>query len=160
MAYLRERRLCELIEPSVAGLGCELVGVVLEGEGSSGGPRRVVRVFIDRETGVTVQDCESVSRQVGALLDVEDPISDSYVLEVSSPGLDRPLLAAEHFARFAGRMVRLRTTEPLQGRRKWTGWLVGCRGDSIVVREGEEAEAEERLIPLALVGKANLVPEV
>lgn len=157
MAYLRERRLCELIEPSVAGLGCELVGVELV---SSGGPHPVMRVFIDREAGVTVEDCESVSRQVGALLDVEDPISDSYVLEVSSPGLDRPLLAAEHFTRFAGRLVRLRTTEPLQGRRKWTGRLVGCRGDSIVVRETEAEEERERLIPLALVGKANLVPEV
>ena len=148
----RERRICELLEPSVAGLGYELVGVELHHAGA----RSVLRVFIDREAGITVGDCETASRHIGAVLDVEDPVPESYVLEVSSPGLDRPLLAADHFTRFAGRAVRLRTTEPMDGRRGWRGRLIGCREGNVVVREGDE----ERLIPLDLIGKANLVPEV
>ena len=152
MMSSRERRVCDLLEPSVSGLGYELVGVELEGSEA----RSVLRIFIDREAGVTVGDCEQVSRQIGAVLDVEDPIPESYVLEVSSPGLDRPLLTADHFVRFAGHPVRLRTTEPMDGRRGWKGRLVGCRDGNVVVREGDE----ERIIPLGLVGKANLVPGV
>ena len=152
MMSSRERRICDLLEPSVTGLGYELVGVELEGSGEGS----ILRVFIDRDAGITVGDCEKASRQIGAVLDVEDPIPESYVLEVSSPGLDRPLLTADHFVRFAGHPVRLRTTEPMDGRRGWKGRLVGCREGNVVVREGDE----ERIIPLGLVGKANLVPEV
>ena len=148
----RECRICDLLEPAVSGLGYELVGVELGGAES--GP--VLRVFIDCDAGITVGDCEKASRQIGAVLDVEDPIPESYHLEVSSPGLDRPLLTADHFTRFAGHPVRLRTTEPMDGRRGWKGRLVGCRGGNVVVREGDE----ETVIPLGLVRKANLVPEV
>jgi ribosome maturation factor RimP len=148
----RERRICDLLEPSVAGLGYELVGVELGGSGAGS----VLRVFIDCDAGITVGDCEKASRQIGAVLDVTDPIPESYHLEVSSPGLDRPLLTADHFTRFAGHPVRLRTTEPMDGRRGWKGRLVGCREGNVVVREGDE----ERVIPLELVRKANLVPEV
>ena len=152
MMSSRERQICDLLEPSVSGLGYELVGVELEGSEA----RSVLRIFIDCEAGITVGDCEQVSRQIGAVLDVEDPIPESYVLEVSSPGIDRPLLTADHFVRFAGHPVRLHTTEPMDGRRGWKGRLVGCRDGNVVVREGDE----ERIIPLGLVGKANLVPEV
>ena len=152
MMSSRERRICDLLEPSVRGLGYELVGV----EHEPCGPGSVLRVFIDRDGGVSIDDCERASRQVGAVLDVEDPIPESYVLEVSSPGIDRPLLSEAHFVRFAGCTVRLRTTQPMDGRRRWTGRLIGCRKGNVVVREGEE----DRLIPLDLVGKANLVSEV
>lgn len=152
MMSSREQRICELLEPSVSGLGYELVGIELTGAGSGS----VLRVFIDCDTGITVGDCETVSRQIGAVLDVEDPIPESYHLEVSSPGLDRPLLTADHFTRFAGHPVRLRAAEPVDGRRGWEGRLVGCREGSVVVREGDE----ERAIPLDLVRRANLVPEV
>ncbi len=148
----RERQVCALLQPSVGGLGYELVGVELDRSGA----RSILRVFIDRDAGITVGDCEAASRQIGAVLDVEDPVPESYFLEVSSPGLDRPLLTADHFERFAGHPVRLRTTEPVDGRRGWRGRLVGCREGNVVVREGDD----ERLIPLGLVGKANLVPEV
>ena len=152
MMSSREQEICNLLAPALAGLGYELVGVELERSGARG----ALRVFIDREEGVTVGDCERASRQIGAVLDVEDPIPDSYDLEVSSPGLDRPLLTEDHFVRYAGQPVRLRTTEPIGGRRRWTGRLVGCRDGSVIVREQDE----ERSIPLGLVGKANLVPEV
>lgn len=148
----REQRICDLLEPSVTGLGYELVGVELERSGS----RPVLRVFLDHDAGITIGDCETASRQIGAVLEVEDPVPDSWMLEVSSPGLDRPLLRSDHFVRFAGRPVRLRTTEPLDGRRGWKGRLVGCREGNVVVRE----DGEERLIPLGLIGKANLVAEV
>ncbi len=148
----RERRICDLLEPPVAGLGYELVGVELERSEA----RAVLRIFIDHDAGITIEDCEVASRQIGAVLDVEDPVPEPYVLEVSSPGLDRPLLSADHFVRFAGHPVRLRTTEAMDGRRGWKGRLVGCREGNVVVREG----GEERLIPLDLIGKANLVPEV
>ena len=152
MMSSRELRICDLLEPSVTGLGYELVGVELE----RSGPRPVLRVFLDHDDGITIGDCETASRQIGAVLEVEDPVPDSWMLEVSSPGLDRPLLRSDHFVRFAGRPVRLRTTEPLDGRRGWKGRLVGCREGNVVVREG----GEERLIPLGLIGKANLVAEV
>ena len=152
MMSSRERRICNLLESPVEALGYELVGVELE---PSAG-RSVLRVFIDRDAGISVADCERASREVGAILDVEDPIPESYVLEVSSPGLDRPLLVEDHFVRFAGSNVRLRTREPIDGRHGWTGRLVGFREGSVVVREGDE----ERLIPFDLVGKANLVAEV
>ena len=152
MMSSRELRICDLLEPSVTGLGYELVGVELERSGA----RPVLRVFLDHDAGITIGDCETASRQIGAVLDVEAPVPDSWMLEVSSPGLDRPLLRSDHFVRFAGRPVRLRTTEPLDGRRGWKGRLVGCREGSVVVRE----DGEERLIPLGLIGKANLVPEV
>ena len=152
MMSSRERRICDLLGPSIQELGYETVGVVLEPSGGGS----VLRVFIDRDGGISIDDCERASRQIGAVLDVEDPIEESYVLEVSSPGLDRPLLSEAHFVRFAGCQVRLRTTRPMDGRRGWTGRLVGCREGHVVVREGEE----DRLIPLDLVGRANLVPEV
>lgn len=152
MMSSRERRICDLLEPSVSGLGYELVGVEL-GQSEA---RPVLRVFIDHDAGITIGDCETASRQIGAVLDVEAPVPDSYVLEVSSPGLDRPLLGADHFVRFAGRPARLRTTEPVDGRRGWKGLLVGYREGNVVIREG----GEERLIPLDLIGRANLVPEV
>ena len=152
MMSSQERRICDLLEPSLVALGYELVGAELERSESS----LLLRLYIDREAGVTVDDCEQASRQVGAVLDVEDPIPESYVLEVSSPGLDRPLLTEEHFDRFAGHPVRLRTTELLDGHRSCMGRLVGCRDGNVVVRE----EGEERSIPIGLVEKANLVPEV
>ena len=148
----RERRICGLLEPSVTGLGYELVGVEMDGAGA----RTVLRVFIDREAGVTVGDCERTSRQIAAVLDVEDPVPESYVLEVSSPGLDRPLLTADHFVRFTGRPVRVRAKEPVDGRRGWNGRLLGCREGNVLLREGDE----ERIIPLDRIGRANLVPEV
>jgi ribosome maturation factor RimP len=145
-------RLQELIAPVVAALGYELVGV----EHVPQGRRSVLRLYIDGDDGITVDDCERVSRQVSALLDVEDPIAGEYLLEVSSPGLDRPLFTAEHFQRFAGHPVRLRLTIPMEGRRHFSGTLQGLRDDHVVLLvDGVEVE-----LPLAKIDKANLVPEL
>ena len=119
-----KERLTALLEPLVADLGYELV--LLEFSPHKGAAS--LRLFIDAPGGVGLADCERVSREVAAKLDVEDPIPQSYQLEVSSPGLDRPLSRARDFARFTGSEVRLQLKEPVQGRRRFRGRLMGIEG--------------------------------
>jgi len=141
------RDLRELIEEVVAGLGYELVTV----ESSPRG--RLLRVFIDIARGVTVDDCETVSRQLTRVFEVENVDFDR--LEVSSPGLDRPLLKAADFVRFAGQEIRLRTSVPVDNQRNFTGVLQGLRDDAVVV----DTEKGELVVALADVEKARLVPK-
>ena len=142
--------LVALIEPAVNALGCELVGV----EYVSGSA--LLRVYIDRPEGVTLDDCEAVSYQISGLLDVEDPIPGHYSLEVSSPGLDRLLFKAADFERFAGQQVRIRLGMPLDGRRKFKGVLHGLRGDDVVIEE----DGRQFRLPLERIEHARLVPDV
>lgn len=143
---MRER-LLKLLEPAVAALGYELV----ELEFGSG----LLRLYIDRADGVTVDDCERVSRHVSAVLDVEDPIPGAYSLEVSSPGLDRPLRKPADFERFAGQRAKLELILPLDGRRRFSGTLAGLESDEILV----DVDGTRFRLPLAQIGKARLVPE-
>jgi ribosome maturation factor RimP len=144
-------RLLGLLEPVVDGLGYELVDV----EWGSAGSRSVVRVYIDRSDGgsVGLDDCERVSRAIGAVLEAEDPIGHEYSLEVSSPGFDRPLRTAAHFARFAGSEARIELARPLEGRRRFRGRL-GAVGDGQVTIE---VDRKEWKLPLAGISKARLV---
>ena len=142
----------EILEPSIVALGYELVAVELVGTGSD----RVLRVYIDQADGITVDDCAKVSRQVSAVLDVEDPISGAYVLEVSSPGLDRPLVCAEDFERFKGSLVKVKTREAVLGRKNFTGLLSLASGDNVVV----EVDGEPYDINLANIDRARLVPDL
>lgn len=144
-------QLRELIEPAVAGLGYELVGVEYRGGATNG----LLRVYIDHEDGITLEDCQAVSHQLSGLLDVEDPIPGHYALEVSSPGLDRPLFKAQDYARFAGQRVKVRMHGPVQGRRNFTGRLLGLEGDNAIV----EVDGEEYELPLDQVDQARLIPE-
>jgi ribosome maturation factor RimP len=133
-------------------MGYELVGVEYFQRGSGGA---VLRVYIDHEKGITLDDCSAVSHQLSGVLDVEDPIPGHYDLEVSSPGLDRPLFTTEHYERFRGRAVRLKLVAKLDGRRKLEGRLAGVRSDAVLLHvEGEDLE-----IPLAMIASARLVPE-
>jgi len=139
--------------PLAAAEGLELVDVELAGAG--GHP--TLRLYIDKAGGVSLDDCTQVSRALSAALDVEDPIEGSYELEVSSPGLDRPLRTREHFERFAGEQVRVKTFGPLEdagSRKTFVGRLQGMEGDSVIV----EAEGAVFRIPHKLVAKANLEP--
>jgi ribosome maturation factor RimP len=147
-----ELRLMDLIEPTVAAMGYELVGVEYLGQGQ----HSRLRVFIDQPDGISLDDCEQVSRQVSAVLDVEDPIRGQYALEVSSPGLDRPLFKLEHFARFVGHQVKLRLRQARMGQRNFKGQIVAVIEGSI-----ELALDDGDVIKLAYtdVDKANLVPE-
>jgi ribosome maturation factor RimP len=141
-----------LVGRAVESLGYELVGVELFRKGHFGS---VLRVYIDREGGINLDDCGAVSHQLSGVLDVEDPISEHYDLEVSSPGLDRPLFELAHFERFKGRKARLRLTPPLQGRRKLEGILAGTDGDAVLMEEGEILHR----VPLGQIDAARLVPD-
>lgn len=140
-----------IINPAIALLGYELVGCELH---RSGG-RSLLRVYIDSDKGVTLEDCERASRQISAVLDVEDPISGAYDLEVSSPGLNRPLFVLEHYQRFIGKPAKIRLRMPQQDRRNFTGKIAGVN-DGIITLIGENGEVWE--LPFPNIEKGNLIP--
>ncbi len=150
MSEIREQ-LIKLLEPEIESLGYELTE--LEVNLSHG--RGVLRLFIDRPEGITLDDCERVSRQASALLDVEDPIAGDYHLEVSSPGADRKLVKPDHFDRFAGSMIKARFNRLIAGRRRVRGQLLGRDGDVIKIR----TEKETISVDLDNVEVARLVPD-
>ena len=140
----------ELLEPVIEAMGYEVVMVELTGAGS-----KTLRVYIDSPGGIVLDDCETVSRQVSALLDVDDPISGEYALEISSPGLDRPLGKPEHFRRVKGKMVRIKLVRSHLGRRNFTGLLKCVSGERAVV----EVDGEEYELAYNDMDQARLVPE-
>lgn len=144
-------KVLQLLEPLVEGLGYEFVGA----EYLPQGKHSLLRVYIDQpDSGVGVDDCERVSRQVSSMLDVEDPIPGHYTLEVSSPGMDRPLFTPAQFERFIGNEIKLLLSRPVNGRRKMTVELKGVNDNVLsVVLEGDEIE-----IDFDNVEKAHLVP--
>jgi ribosome maturation factor RimP len=144
-----EHKLTDMLRPAVEETGKELLGV----EYISAGNNSVLRLFIDHENGIDVDDCAEVSRQVGAILDVEDPISSEYSLEVSSPGLDRPLFDKPQFEAVVGETVEVRISMPLNGRRKFKGKLVAVENDSLIVM----VDNEEYELVISNIDKAHLV---
>lgn len=141
-----------IVRRPVEAMGYELVGVELFRKGQYS---MVLRVYIDREGGINLDDCSAVSHQLSGVLDVEDPIAENYDLEVSSPGLDRPLFEQAHFERFKGRRARLKLSTPLQGRRKLDGILAGTDGDTLLMEEGDVVHR----IPFEQIDTARLVPD-
>ena len=138
----------ELIGTTVQALGLELWGVELLQQGRYS----LLRVYIEREEGVTIEDCEKVSRQVSALLDVEDPIAGEYTLEVSSPGVDRPLFSIEQYAQYVGSEVNLKLRQALDGRRKFKGQIIKVSGDIVgLLVEGTEYDLEHSEIEKASI---------
>ncbi|WP_434356716.1 ribosome maturation factor RimP [Parasalinivibrio latis] len=145
-----EKQLTEMLEPAVSALGYELVGL----EFIRAGQNSTLRIYIDHENGITVDDCAEVSHQVSAVMDVEDPITVAYNLEVSSPGLDRPLFKAEHYQKFIGQEVTLVLRMAMQNRRKWKGVIASVDGETIVIN----VDGAEEAFALSNIQKANLVP--
>lgn len=143
--------LVALLEPVVEQLGYELADLEL----NLAGGRGVVRLFIDQPDGIALEDCEKVSRQVGAVLDVEDPVPGDYHLEVSSPGLNRRLVKTAHFERFAGSRVKVRLHRLVDGRRRFNAELLGVNEANVVLREGQKSFE----VPLAEIETARLVPQ-
>ena len=145
------RQVEEICESLVVSEGMELVDLEYRREG----PRWMLRLFIDKEGGVNIDDCARISRELGDLLDVKDVIPQAYVLEVSSPGLNRRIRKKEDFSRFVGQKVQLWLVSPKDGRRKIVGDLVGVEGEEVVVT------APEGRISVALtdIAKANLIYE-
>jgi ribosome maturation factor RimP len=142
--------LIKLLEPAIERLGYELADLELRVGGRDG----LVRIFIDKEEGIVVEDCEAVSRQVGAILDVEDPLPGNYTLEVSSPGLDRTLTKPAHFRRFMGQDVKVKLRFPLSGRRNYRGALKAADDEKIEV----EVDGESYSLPLETIESARLIP--
>jgi ribosome maturation factor RimP len=147
-----EQKLTELLRPAVEETGKSLLGV----EYISAGNNSILRLFIDHENGIDVDDCAEVSRQVGALLDVEDPISSEYNLEVSSPGVDRPLFEIAHFQAVVGEIVNIKLSIPLNGRRKFKGPLVAIENNNLII----EVDSIDYEMPIGNVDKANLVAKL
>ncbi|HUF74132.1 MAG TPA: ribosome maturation factor RimP [Gammaproteobacteria bacterium] len=142
--------LIELLEPTVNALGYELVDLDL-----NAGRGGLVRLFIDKAPAVTLADCEHVSGQIGDLLDVEDPLPGGYVLEVSSPGLDRRLRKPEHFAAVIGSEIRVELKRGIDGRRRFRGRLISADAAAIEI----EDDGTRWQLPLAELSIARLVPK-
>ena len=145
-------KLTGLLRQEVELLGYELAGVELVAQGKGG---TLLRVYIDHEDGINLDDCVQVSHQLSGVLDVEDPIRERYRLEVSSPGMDRPLFELAHFVRFTGHKVRIRTRSMLEQRHRFSGMLKGVEDNVVLV----EDDGTLYRIPIEEIEKARLVPE-
>ncbi|HEX4895364.1 MAG TPA: ribosome maturation factor RimP [Solimonas sp.] len=150
MAVLRER-LQQLLEPVVEAIGYELVLL----EFSPSASNSLLRIYIDSPGGIGLDDCEKVSREVSGVLDVEDPISTAFRLEVSSPGLDRPLAKPAHYERFMNEQAKVQLIAPRNGRRRFVGWIRGVNATAVTL-ETSEGTVE---LPLAEIERSRLVPE-
>jgi len=139
------------LAPLVEGLGYEL----WELEYSPGRGNGFLRLYIDAAAGITLDDCERVSRAVSEVLDAEDPIPGQYTLEVSSPGLERPLRTAQHFARFVGETVSVETVQAIEGRRRFKGALVAAGAETVEV----EVDGKRWTLPISGIRKAHLAPQ-
>ncbi len=150
---VKTQQLDELLEPVVDSMGYEFVGL----EYIAQGRHSILRIYIDSEHGISVDDCADVSRQLGAVLDVEDPIATEYTLEVSSPGLDRPLFKLYQYAQFVGEEVKFKTLRAQldNGQRKFKGFIdsVDSQSQNIVFM----VEGEKLTVPFADIEKANII---
>jgi len=144
-------RVAEIVAPSIAAMGYELVRVQLMGSRAP-----VLQVMAERtdRAGMTVDDCAEISRAVSALLDVEDPIEGAYALEVSSPGIDRPLVALKDFERFAGHLAKVETRVPVDGRKRFRGVLAGVDAEQVRLDLVENGAV---LLPFEQISRAKLV---
>ncbi|MBT0725877.1 ribosome maturation factor RimP [Rosenbergiella australiborealis] len=144
-----EQKLTELITAPVEALGYELVGIEFVRARTS-----TLRIYIDSENGINVDDCADVSHQVSAVMDVEDPITVAYHLEVSSPGLDRPLFTAAHYERFTGQDVSVVLRIAVQNRRKWQGTIKSIEGEMVTL----SVDGKDEVFALSNIQKANIIP--
>ena len=146
-----DNRLTEMLEPAVEAAGFELVGI----EYIRAGKHSTLRIYIDHENGIDVDDCVEVSHQCSAVLDVEDPITNEYNLEVSSPGMDRPLFKAHHYKACVGEIISMQLVMPSNGRRNFKGEITSVEGEMITIK----VDGVEYTLAIANVKKANIVPQ-
>ena len=148
-----DQRLASIVTPVIEGLGFELVRLRL-----MSGKTRTLQIMADRpDGGIEVADCAAISTAVSAALDVEDPLEDAYILEVSSPGIDRPLTRLKDFAVWEGYEARLETTELIDGRRRFKGELAGVEGDEVLIEIEENGEAITIGLQFDWLSEAKLV---
>lgn len=146
-------RVQEILGPILDSLGLFLWDIEFKMEG----PRWLLRIYIDSESGVSIEDCEAVSRDIGTALDVEDIITHSYTLEVSSPGLDRSLSRPEHFRRFIGSRIKVKTFQPVEGQKAFRAEIAGLNDGMLRLRLDSGAEIDT---PLTNIAKASLEVEI
>lgn len=144
-----EQALTTMLAPAVEALGFELLGL----EFVQAGRHSTLRVYIDHDNGITVDNCADASRQISAILDVEDPITNEYDLEVSSPGVDRPLFKPEHYEQAVGEEIRVRTKLPQEGRRNFKGDLQSVNGDMLTI----EIDQQPHLVMISNIERANII---
>ncbi|QSX34517.1 ribosome maturation factor RimP [Shewanella avicenniae] len=144
-----ESRLEEMLTPAIEGLGYQLWGI----EFVMAGKHSTLRIYIDSEQGVNIEDCAATSRQVGSVLDVEDPIPSEYTLEVSSPGLDRPLFKAEQYQLYVGEDAKVQLTMPVAGSRNLKGQITQVEGQMVTLK----VDGKELVIALDNIRKGNLI---
>jgi len=146
-------RLEALLTPIIDDLGYEFVGL----EYSSNPKNRLLRVYIDKpDSGIDVDDCAEVSREISAVMDVEEPITGQYTLEVSSPGIERPLFTAAHFERFVGETAKIQMLAPIDGRRRFKGQIVAVEGDDVRLK----VDGQDVVLNVAGMDKAKLAPDL
>ncbi len=148
----QHNELIELLEPVVTALGYEMLGIEYfkRGDGS------MLRLYIDNDAGITIDDCTRVNHQVIGVLDVHDPIKEKYFLEISSPGLDRPLFTLGQFQRFLGKKVKMKLREKIEKRRKITGVIKAVEETAVIVG----ADGVDYVIPADAIDTARLVPDI
>ncbi|EKD70046.1 MAG: hypothetical protein ACD_46C00661G0003 [uncultured bacterium] len=144
----------ERLATLISSMGYELVGCELSPQGRN----MIFRIFIDKENGVTLDDCSTVSHQVSAMLDVEDPFTGRYSLEISSPGIDRPLFELKHYQKYIGSAVRIKLKAAILQRKQYKGRLLRVEGDNIVILVNETDQ--EVSLPFSAIEKANVIGEV
>ena len=154
MSNSRQDKLTQLLKPAVEGLGYELVGI----EHLPMGKHTVLRIYIDSSDGITVTDCSSVSHQVSGVLEVEEPIKGAFTLEVSSPGIDRPLFSFEQFKQFVGSKVKLKLYHAVEGKRKIIGVIESVDGDDINISDTESGSVYQ--LQIDDVDKANVITDL
>ena len=148
----KDQQIADMLQSTVAALGYELWGV----EHVAQGRHSVVRVYIDSPAGITVDDCAAVSEQVSSILDVEDPITGEYTLEVSSPGMDRLLFELEQYSGYLGETLEVRLRSAIEGRRRFKGILKGIEGEDVVI----QVDDHEFLLPFGAIEKARVQPRI
>ncbi len=152
MLTAKERKLLEALEPAAAERDTEIVSVEIVGAKKS----PTIRVYIDCEGGISFDELASAQEWINQLMDELDPFPGAYTLEVSSPGIDRPLRTPEHFDRFAGEKARVVMSKPVNGRAKWTGTLQGFEDDAVKL----EVEGEVIVLPYGDIKKANVIATI
>ncbi|MDH5599780.1 MAG: ribosome maturation factor RimP [Gammaproteobacteria bacterium] len=154
MSGTHQDKLTQMLRPAVEGVGYELVGI----EHLPMGKNTVLRIYIDSPDGITVNDCSRVSHQVSGVLDVEEPIKGQFTLEVSSPGIDRPLFSLEQFAQFIGSKVKLRLYHAIDGRRKLTGMIDSVEGEDLTIREMDTGDCLQ--LHMDDIDRANIISDI
>ena len=148
----KEAELADLLRATVEAMGFALWGLEVRAQGKNS----LLRIYIDREAGVQVDDCAQVSRQISGILDVEDPIAGEYSLEVSSPGIDRFLFSIEQCQQYVGEWLEVKLRVPFEGRKNFSGTLVGIEDQDVVVR----IDDDEYVLPFDSIDKAKVKPRL